>query len=216
MSADVSSPAPTPPDATPHPRAGILQWLAIGIAGAGFAFVASAHLPDGIKFPGVLTMGLGALVGWGWGQLGKSLEISPSKGLAVIVWIVLAGAELLGTWKHHQDRADYLRVKWQALQNDPIALVVRDALTQEPENETVEARKERLQRLADLDESDAIRARRLEFRGYLKSRMERLKIRALTIGMWPEIVWGIEVLLGSTLGAWLALAVLRQRLPSNP
>ncbi|MBS0267077.1 MAG: hypothetical protein JSS02_34445 [Planctomycetes bacterium] len=199
-----------PPTAGP-PR--LRQWLVIGAVGVAFAFVAAAHLPDGIKFPGVLTIGLGAVAGWGWGRFGQALEISGRRFLVPVVFTGLLIAELLGAWKHHQDRAEHLREKWQGLRNDPIALAVRDALAQEPENETPEARRERLQRLAEFDERESLRERRLEFHGYLVSRMERLKNRPLTTGYWPEIVWGAEILLGSALGTFLAIAGLRRSAP---
>jgi hypothetical protein len=206
MSADAS-----PPDSPPPNRTETGKWLAIGIAGAAFAFVAAAHLPDAVRFPGVLTVGLAVAVGWGWGRLGQSLGISPNKVFVPIVWLALLGAELLGAWKTHQDRAEYLRVKWQVLQNDPIVVAVREQLTQEPEHEPFEARQERLRRLADMNEKDALRARRLEFHGYLTSRMERLKIRVLATGYWPEIVWSVELLAGCTLGTYLAIMALKQR-----
>lgn len=206
MSAD--SPSPTQPDAQGS-RAALIQWLVIGVAGVGFVFVASAHLPDGIKLPGVLTVGLGAAAGWGWGRFGRSLRIAPNGVVAIIVWCAIAGAEVLGAWKNHHDRAEYLREKWQALLNGPVAQGQRDALAQEPENESAEDREKRLKQLADLERADAPRWQRLEFHGYLSSRMERLKIRALLPYPRPELVWAAEVILGSTLGAWLTMSALR-------
>jgi hypothetical protein len=197
------------------PRSAFIQWLVIGVAGVTFLFVASAHLPDSIKLPGVLTIGLGIAAGWAWGLLGKSMHIAPNRLIAVIVGIAIAGAELLSAWKSHQDRAEYLNRKWQPLQNDPIAQAVRESLSQERDHETPSEREQRLKKLAELDGADAIRWKRLKFRGYLASRMERLKIRALMPAPWPELVWGIEILLGSALGAWLAVSVMQARPPQS-
>jgi hypothetical protein len=203
---------PSPPN-TPDRRAALLQWIAIGIAGVGFAFVAAVHVPDQYKFPGVLTIGLAVAAGWGWGRFGRSLAIEPRWTLALLVAGTIAGAEILATWKDHQDRAAYLRGKWEARVNDPIALALKSDLARDRDNEGPEEKSQRLQQLAELERADAIRWQRLEFHGYLTSRMERTKMRALEQARWPEIVWGIEVFLGSVLGAWLALTMLQSPAP---
>lgn len=202
-------------ESQPGERSAFVQWLVIGIAGVAFAFVAAVHLPDACKLPGVLTVGLGAAAGWAWGRFGQSMRIAPDKFAAAIVWSAIAGAELLGAWKSHQDRAAVKRQKFQPLWNDPIAIAIRDQLQQEPENETSEHRDFRLQQLAKLNQDDATRLQQLEFHAYLAGRVERLKLRSLASPPWPELIWGAEILLGSTLGTWLAISALQTR-PASP
>jgi hypothetical protein len=202
-----------PQEKLPDRRSAIFQWIAIGVAGVGFFAVAAVHIPDQYKFPGVLTVGLGLAAGWGWGRFGRSLQIEPRRTIAVIVGFTIAGAELLGTWKDHQDRAVYLRGKWEARVNDPIAVALKADLARDREGQTAQEKEQRLQQLAEMEQADALRWGRLEFHGYLASRMERTGIRALQQGSWPEVVWGVEVLLGSALGAWLALIVLQGNSP---
>jgi hypothetical protein len=196
-------------------RAVFIQWLVIGVAGVAFVFVASAHLPDTIKLPGVLTVGLGLAAGWVWGRLGQSLHLPIRRFLFVVVWFTIAGAEILGSWKNHQDRAEYLQEKWQPLVNDPVAQAVRESLSQDRDDESPEDREMRMKQLAKLDQADAIRWRRLEFHGYLASRVVRLNIRGLTSAPWPELIWGTEILLGSALGTWLGMSVLQTRSPPS-
>ena len=203
---------PTPQqDSLSGARSALVQWLVIGVAGVAFTFVAAVHLPDAIKLPGVLTVGLGAAAGWAWGKFGQSMQISSNKMVTVIVWTTIAVAELLGAWKSHQDRAAVKRQKFQPLWNDPIAIAIRERLQEEPESETPEHRDFRLQQLAKLNQDDATRLQQLEFHAYLASRIERLKIRSLASSPWPELIWGTEILLGSTLGAWLAISALQTR-----
>ncbi|MBI3865013.1 MAG: hypothetical protein HY290_24325 [Planctomycetia bacterium] len=206
---------PPPPTAVQSPRAAFIQWLIIGTAGVGFVFVAATHLPDGIKLPGVLTVGLGAAAGWGWGRFGRSLEIGRSALVPVIVFVAIAAAELLATWKQHEDRAADLGKKWLPHINNPIAVEVREQLERAPEGETAEQREARLKQLADMDRADARRLERLEFRGYLTSRMERLTPERLRTQPWPWIVWAAEILLGSAAGAWLAFGQMRTRSASG-
>ncbi len=212
MSAD--SPLPQQ-ESLPGTRSGFIQWLVIGTAGVAFAFVAAVHLPDAIKLPGVLTVGLGAAAGWAWGRFGQSLDMIPHRSAAVFVWIAIAGAELLGGWKSHQDRATDKMRKLEPILNDPIAFAIRETLQKVPENETPEHRDFRLQQLAKLNQDDATRLKQLEFHAYLASRVERLKNHTLKSYPWPELIWGIEILLGSTLGAWLAMSTLQTRPPTT-
>jgi hypothetical protein len=211
MSAE--SPQPQQPNAPSVPW---FQWLVLGIAGVAFVFVASVHLPDALKIPGFLTVGLGAAAGWGWGRLGQSQGITPSRWIAVVVWSTLAAAELLAAWKSHTDQAEFLRNKWRPIMNNPVVVGYRESLVQEPENESPDEREARLQQLAELDEGDSKRLKRLEFRGYLASRFERFKSHALTTDPWPLLIWLIEVLAGSTIGAWLALSALRTAPRQSP
>jgi hypothetical protein len=211
MSADSSPPQET----LPGDRTAFIQWLVIGAAGVAFAFVASVHLPDAIKLPGVLTIGLGGVAGWGWGRFGQSMHIAPSRFVAVVIWIAIAGAELLGGWKSHQDRATDKTRKLEPILNDPIAIAIRETLQREPENETPDLRDFRLQQLAKMDQDDATRLKQLEFHAYLASRIDRLKNHTLKSYPWPELIWGIEILCGSTLGAWLAVSILQTRPPAT-
>jgi hypothetical protein len=198
-------------ESLPGGRTASVQWLVIGVAGVAFVFVATVHLPDAMKLPGVLTVGLGAAAGWAWGKFGQSMRIAPDRFAAAIVWSAIAGAELLGAWKSHHDRAAVKREKFQPLWNDPIAIAIRARLQEEPEDETPEHRDFRLQQLAKLNQDDATRLQKLEFHAYLASRVERLKIRSLASPPWPELIWGSEIFLGSTLGAWLATSALQTR-----
>jgi hypothetical protein len=186
-------------------------WLVVGIAGVGLLFVVSVHFPDTIKIPGLFAVGLAAAAGWGLGRWGAVLNIQPTLPVIIAAWSMIAGGEVISTVKTARDTAAYLRKlpKYQESSDDPIIEGLKRALDAEPNEQTDEDRRKR-QEVRDAIVSGELKRRELlqhlTFHGFLKDRIP--KAWGKWSNPWPGVFWVAEIVLGSSLGAWLTLYTL--------
>jgi hypothetical protein len=139
---------------------------------------------------------------------------------------LIASGDVLIAIKTHHDGVQAMLVQKQWQQPvDPVSANFKEFVEREPEHETPEARQERLAVLAAIERGEAMHSQEREyltFSGYLANRIPRKWGRWSR--PWPAIFWGAEILVGSTVGAWLSLWTLRAaspqpvsgRPPSNP
>lgn len=212
---DDKSPAPIADSSARQP---IVGWLVVGIAGVGLLFVGSVHLPDTIKVPGLFPVILALIAGFGLGFLGNSMQIRPAATIAVLAWMTIAGGEVVSTVKTNRDRVSYLRTlrEWQDLSGNSIEEAFRRAL-EEPSSRTEESKKRDQETREQLEFGETYRKERLSrltFYGFLKERIP--KAWGKWSYPWPAVLWGAEVVIGSTLGAWLAMFTLRNAAPRAP
>ena len=203
-------------------RQPLVGWLTVGIAGVGLLFVASVHFLNAPKVPG-LFLGLGAVAGVGLGFWGKVMSIQPTWAIAIAAWLAISGGEVLSTVKENHDRVAYLRTRPENQDSpaDPITEGLKRALEVEPAVLTDQQRRQQMRSASILEAGESRRRERLAkvqekltFYGFLHERIPEAwgKWRH----PWPAVFWGAEVVLGSTLGAWLAIITLRNTLPRNP
>jgi hypothetical protein len=204
-----------------EPSAGrqFFGWLVVGIAGVGLLFVASVHFPDTIKVPGLFAVGLAAVAGFGLGHWGTAMNIRPTAAVAIAAWLAIAGGEVIATIKTNSDRVAYLRTQreWQDLTGHPIEEALKRSLDEQPAAQS-EEQKRRQQEIRDqIEFGESYRRERLErltFYGFLKERIP--KAWGKWTYPWPAVFWGAEIIVGSTLGAWLMLFTLRNAAPPDP
>jgi len=210
------SPLPNDVSSANRPFVG---WLIVGIAGTGLWFVASVHLPDTIKVPGLFPVILALAAGAGLGLLGKSMQVGPAPVVALVAWLTIAGGEVVSTLKTNHDRVAYLRTlrEWQDLSGNPIEEQLQRALESAPAAQTDEAKK-RLQEIREQVEFGKAyrqeRLSRLTFYGFLRERIP--KAWGKWSYPWPAVFWVAEIVVSSTLGAWLTLLTLRNSTPAMP
>ena len=196
-----------------------IRWMVVGIAGVGLFFVASVHLPDTIKVPGLFPVGLAAAAGWGLGRWGTAMNIRPTWAVAIAAWLAIAGGEVISTVKTNRDRVAYLRTlrEWQDLSGHPIEEGLRRSQNEQPAAQSDEDKKRRQEIRDQIEFGESYRRERLKrltFYGFLKERVP--KAWGKWSYPWPVVFWGAEVVLGSTLGAWLTLCTLRNASPRGP
>jgi hypothetical protein len=205
--------------AAPVARQPFVGWLVVGIAGVGLWFVVSVHFPDTIKIPGLFTVGLAAVAGFGLGRWGTTMNVQPGFAVAICAWLAIVGGEVIATVKTNSDRVAYLRTQreWQDLTGHPIEEALKRSLDEQPAAQS-EEQKRRQQEIRDqIEFGESYRRERLErltFYGFLKERIP--KAWGKWTYPWPAVFWGAEILLGSTLGAWLTLFTLRSAFPGSP
>jgi hypothetical protein len=208
----------TPQQVTGERRAvwTFVRWVVVGIPGVLAFFVVSVFLPDAVKIPGVFAAALGLAAGWGLGRWGKAMNIRPSGAVAIAAWLTIAGGNVLSTVKTNNDRVAYLRTKpmYRDSSDDPIINELKHALATEPDDLSEEDRRQRQAVRDDLERGESRRRARLEhltFYGFLQDRIPKAWGRWSY--PWPAVFWAAEIVLGSTLGAWLTIGTLRNSSP---
>jgi len=155
-------------------------------------FVLSVHLPETIKIPGLFTIGVGLLAGWGLGRWGIAQKIAPTVLVAIVAGLAIVAGDALATLKAYRDWVAYEEnPKWDS--NNPFVEMTRESLGEE-------IRQARLQRLT----LSRFLASRVRWRGRI--------VKWPT--PWPAVLWGAEALLAGSLGGWLALKTLRGGTPA--
>jgi hypothetical protein len=211
---------PTPaltPSLTPRPAADVLVWFVIGTIAIAVLFSASVHVPQRIKLPGLSGIVLGVLAGWGLGWWAASKNLRRPAVLAVLTWAMIAAGEVLAAIETHQlgIRPEKPNAKPETIQRDMLTEGMRQYYSEEPDDLTEDelARWREGRDLFERGEKKLEQAReevRLHrsFYGYLANRMDPKKWGKWTYP-WPALFWGAEVILGSTLGACVALRTWR-------
>ena len=188
------------------------SWLAGSLILIAVMAAVAARLPVEAKPLGLYLIGWGALSGWCTGQLALRAGVPFRRTVLVVSWIMIAGGLIGGTLESYRIKVTPLRL--QALKDraaelqDPLSGPTQTLLSGDNSKDTPEVRAAREQlrtmerRRAEM--LQAIEERRefdLQFRGYLSRRVS-------TLGNWPQpwptVFWWAEVILGSTLGSWLA------------
>lgn len=181
-------------------------------------FVVAVHFSDAIKIPGLVPVALAALAGWGLGRWGTVMNIMPGAAVAIAAWFTIAGGEVISNLKANRDRVAYLRTqpKYQDKPDDIIEGLKR-ALDAAPPIQNEKDRRQREKIRNDIEQGESKHREwlaELTFYGFLQSQIPK------TWGKWPypwpAVFWGAEVVIGSTLGAWLTLCTLRNAMPRGP
>ncbi len=143
--------------------------------------------------------------------------MTPSATAVVLTWLIIAAGEVLAPVRAHWVvvKAERSRPRSTKIQVDTITEGLRQTLAQEPTDFSDESQQFRNQVRADLERSDRLlqealdaRQRHLSFPGYLANRIPE-KWGAWN-DPWPAVFWGAEIMLGSTLGAWQFLRMLKK------
>jgi hypothetical protein len=129
--------------------------------------------------------------------------------------LIIAIASVLIAVKTHRDGLrTMLHQKYWQLPPDPVSANFKEFVQTEPEDETPEAREQRLAVLAAIERGETMHKEQrdyLSFYGYLANRIP--KSWGKWQYPWPAVFWVGEIVLGSTLGACLALRTLRTSSP---
>ena len=195
-----------------------IRWLVVGIPAVGLLFVVAVHFTDSIKVPALVPVGLAALAGWGLGRWGTAMNILPGAAVAIAAWLTIAGGEVISTLKANRDRVAYLRTqpKYQD-QPDDIIEGLKRALDAAPPILNDQDRRQR-EKIRDDIEQGELKHREwlaeLTFYGFLQSQIP--KAWGKWAYPWPALFWLAEIMVGSTLGAWLTLLTLRNSSPRIP
>lgn len=215
MSAD---PLPPPSKESPGRLSDIALWLAMGTVGAAMLFSAAVHMPQEIKRVGLFAVALGALAGWGLGQWAAVRKLHGSRVVVGLTWVLIVAGEVLAAVQTHRlgVNPDRSELKPEQFDHDMITEGMRQYFAQEPEDLTEEGRERWRRDREQFAEGERRREIELEsrrlhrsFYGYLANRIP--KKWGHWSYPWPAIFWGAEVLLGSTLGTWLAAWTMRNR-----
>ncbi len=192
------------------------------MAGVAILFSASVHLPQKWKVLGVYAVALGAVAGWGLGQWAVVRRLRVSGLIMFLVWLLIVAGEGFAAFQTHQAgiRPTPTDLKpEQRLDRDMFTEGERQYFSKVPEGLTEEARTRWHEARASYERGErrrqeAIEAARLHrsFYGYLANRIPEEKWGKWTY-LWPAVFWGAEILLGSTLGTWLAFLTLRSASP---
>jgi hypothetical protein len=140
------------------------------------------------------------------------MNVAPTRAVAISAWLCLGLGAVGAAGKTYRDGLQAMRAQkqWQELAPDPITDDLKKYVNQQPENELPEEAERRRQMRAELERGEALHRQRQEyltFSGFLSSRIP--KEWGKWNPPWPAVFWGTEVLVGSTLGAWIALNALR-------
>jgi len=208
-----------PPSNEPSPKLSDLAvWLATGAFGVALLFSAAVHMPQEWKRVGLYPVSLGVLAGWGLGHWAAVRKLSASWLLIGLIWGLIVAGEVLTAVQTHRAgiKSERLQVKPEQMERDMVTEAMRQYFATEPEGLTDEGRERWLKDRDEFQRGEErlraeLEARRLHrsFYGYLANRIP--KEWGLWTYPWPAVFWGVEVLLGSTLGTWLAASMLRKR-----
>jgi hypothetical protein len=192
-----------------------VQWLVTGAAGVALLFVVAEQLPQRLKLFVFFPLVVESFAAWGLGRWGARLSIRSGSLFLVSSGLIIAAAGLLIAVKTHRDgvRTMMSQKYWQQ-PPDPVSAKFKEFVQTEPENETPEAREQRLAVLAAIERGEAMHIEQrdyLTFYGYLANRIP--KAWGKWSYPWPAVFWFAEILVGSSLGAWLARWTLRAALP---
>ncbi len=180
-------------------------------------FVGSVHLPQEWKILGLYPVVLGALAGWGLGQWAAVRKLRASSLFIGLTWMLILGGEVLAAVQTHRAgiKSDRSEMKPEHLDRDMLTEGMREYFASEPPDLTEEERGQWRKDRDDFDRGEErlreeIEARRVHrsFYGYLANRIPEKKWGKWS-SPWPALFWGAEVLLGSTVGSWLAYRSLR-------
>jgi hypothetical protein len=212
---------PLPPEPKElYGHTNLLVWLATGGVGVAILFAASVHTPQEWKRLGLYSVALGALAGWGLGQWALLRKIRPSFVVIGLTWTLILAGEALAAVQTHRAalKPERAELKPEQIERDMMTEGMREYFTREPEGLTTEERERWLKDRAEFERGeerlrDELEARRVHrsFYGYLANRIP--KEWGKWSYPWPAVFWGGEVLLASTLGAWLAAWTLRAGSP---
>jgi hypothetical protein len=191
------------------------QWLLVGAAGAALWFVVAEQAPQRIKLFVFFPILVESLAAWGLGRWGAYRSVRAGGLFLLSSGLIIAACHLLTAVKTHRDgvRTMLAQKRWQQ-PVDPVSAKFKEFVETAPEDESPEAREQRLAVLAAIERGEAMHKEQrdyLTFYGFLANRIPKEWGRWPY--PWPAVFWGAEVLIGSTVGAWLAWWTLRAASP---
>ncbi len=180
-----------------------LTWL-LGclVATAALALLA-AHLPPAAKLLGLLAIAYGATAGamaaWIWNSLGEPSSPGLRWGAAVVV-LALLGQVGLAAESFRIQRT----VRAHSKKNDPKLIMAKIAIesARGSSDPTVRRQAEELWR--------TVEGNRLTFAEFLQYRVLALGPKVQRLG---GVIWGLELVLGSTAAGWFFLRFSRNASP---
>jgi hypothetical protein len=194
-----------------------VQWLATGAAGVALLFVIADQFPQRLKLFVFFPLAVACIAAWGLGRWGARFSIRAGSLFLISSGLIIAGASLLVAIKTHRDGVrTMLSQKYWQQPPDPVSAKFKEFVQAEPEDETPAAREQRLAVLAAIERGEAMHREQrdyLTFYGYLANRIP--KVWGKWTYPWPVVFWIAEILLGSSLGAWLALWTLQANSPRD-
>lgn len=188
-------------------------WLLIGGIGVAALFLGFVHAPQRVKLPLVSALGLGALAGWGLGRWALARMVVSQRLVILASLILIVAGQIGAAIEAHRLGVKSIRVEQNRrnleqsklnLEQSPLADQIEQALVEEAEDEETRNRLRaehevaRRRRREELDRQQRL----MTFAGYLESRIPTQWGRWPP--PWPELFWGAEIVLSSTLGAWIA------------
>jgi hypothetical protein len=211
-------PTPAPAQSlTPRPAADVLVWFVIGTIAIAVLFSASVHVPQRIKLPGLSGIVLGMVAGWGLGWWAASKNLRRPAMVVILTWAMIAAGEVLAAIETHQlgNRPENPNAKPETIQRDILTEGMRQYYSEEPDDLT-EVELARWREGRDLFERGEQKLEQVReegrlhrsFYGYLANRIDPKRWGKWPYP-WPALFWGVEVMLGSSLGAWVALRTWR-------
>lgn len=184
---------------------GTVAWLALGAAGVTLLAIIAAHAPERIKLFGLFPAAVGCLAGWGLGRLARELHVPLSRVLIALAWCLVAGGQIAGSGLAHRRWAERIG---KTIQTDPLSEFSRQILATEGADDDPETRALREQLRENHRRGEQLRRERIGFPRFLRDRLSKSILENLP-DPFPALLWGGEVLLAATAGAWVALLTSR-------
>lgn len=192
-------------------RNDVAGWMVVGVIGVAVLFLGYVHAPQRLKLPLLAPLGLGALAGWGLGQWGLARQINSRTLIIVASSLLIAAGQIGAAWETYRLGSKPMRAELERRQFDeaPLAERIEQALEETAEDEETRADLQATrERARQRREEEFARRQRLQtFAGYLDHRIPRAW--GPWKPPWPQVFWGLEVLLACGLGGWLAGQSLR-------
>lgn len=177
-----------------------VEWLAIAAVGLAAFTLAAPYAPARMKLLGLFAVVCGLLAGWGVGTLARVLDVGRNRGSVTIAVVLIVGGQAglaLQSWRLY---AAQLEATYQAEVDLPLALPQGDGdggasfdlegTFRAGDELRSSLREERRRELAE----------KAGFPSFLKHRVSPLGDWA---SPWPEVFFGIELLLAAAVGTWV-------------
>ncbi|MSR57446.1 MAG: hypothetical protein EXS05_07220 [Planctomycetaceae bacterium] len=184
----------------------VASWLVLGTLAVGLLFLASVHAPQRVKLPLITPVALGIAAGWGLGRWALARRLSVPKFVLIASFGLIAAGEIgVAVESYRLGKPELQRVVNRlAFQDDGLAHQIDRAFIEQAGDPATRDQFQRQSDLAQRRRQDELDRQQwlLTFAGYLEHRIPKAWGR--WPNPWPAIFWGAEVLLASSLGAWLA------------
>lgn len=196
------------PDQRPASDPDWAGWLVGGVVGTTLFFVVASHLPVAVRLPGLFPVVLGAIAGWGLGRWAANRGLMKPAVVGLLAGVFILEGEMLLAIESHRSRISSLRIR-----PDPITESMRQYVDEKRTDDDAESREFRQTLKNRLEADDQQRQRMLSFAGHLSQRIPRQWGR--WADPWPQLYFGLEVLLGCGLGSLVAFRIVRPNPPAT-
>jgi len=193
-----------PPSKVSLPR--LLIWFAAGLVAIGLIAFAYAHVSERIKSQGGFPLGLGAIgfggiAGLALGYGARRMRVVQTRVVVALSWILIAGGQVACTLEAYRLGVVQLKAEFR---KDPLGGVSEKFLAESPTDDA-ETKAAREKFRADFNQKEEVRRERVQFSTYLTHRVRALG--KFTVS-WAAALWAAELVLGTSIGAWIAYRLL--------